>query len=58
VDPEQLFYLQTRGITADESMRLVVRGFVEPTMRMMPEDLRDELEDLVESRLTRLQGGR
>jgi Fe-S cluster assembly protein SufD len=26
-DDEQLFYLQSRGITADESRRLVVRGF-------------------------------
>ena len=26
-DDEQLFYLQSRGITADEARRLVVRGF-------------------------------
>ena len=56
VDPEQLFYLQSRGITADESLRLVVRGFVEPTLRQVPEGLRVELEDLVEERLSRLAG--
>jgi Fe-S cluster assembly protein SufD len=26
-DDEQLFYLQSRGVTADEARRLVVRGF-------------------------------
>lgn len=56
VDPEQLFYLQSRGIDADESLRLVVRGFVEPTLRQVPDGLRAELEDLVEERLSRLVG--
>lgn len=57
VDPEQIFYLQSRGIAADEALRLVVRGFVEPTLAQVPEGLRRELEELVEARLERLGRG-
>lgn len=58
VDPEQLFYLQSRGLAADESLRLVVRGFVEPTLRQVPEDLRQELAAMLAARLQRLGEGR
>lgn len=57
VDAEQIFYLQSRGVTPVDALRLVVRGFVEPTLRQVPDGLRAELEDLVEQRLRRLQGG-
>ena len=56
VDLEQIFYLRSRGLTADEALRLVVRGFVESTLRRVPEDLREELAPLVEARLQRLEG--
>ena len=56
VDPEQIFYLQSRGITAAESLRLVVRGFVEPTLQQMPEGLRAEIEPLIQARLERIEG--
>ena len=56
VDQEQIFYLQSRGLTPDEALRLVVRGFVESTLRRVPEDLRAELAPLVEARLQRLEG--
>ena len=56
VDEEQIFYLQSRGLTADEALRLVVRGFVESTLNRVPEDLRAELAPLVESRLQRIEG--
>jgi Fe-S cluster assembly protein SufD len=58
VDREQLFYLQTRGLPADTALRLVVRGFVEPTLCLVPAGLREELEALVDARLARLTGGR
>jgi Fe-S cluster assembly protein SufD len=32
-DDEQLFYLQSRGISADEARRLVVRGFFADIVR-------------------------
>jgi Fe-S cluster assembly protein SufD len=56
VDPEQLFYLQSRGLTAREALRQVVRGFVEPTLALMPEGLRAEIEKLIEARLQRIEG--
>ena len=33
VDDEELFYLQSRGISADEARRLVVRGFFADIVR-------------------------
>ncbi len=56
VDPEQLFYLASRGLPAAEALQLVVRGFVESTLCLMPADLREEIETLLESRLRRIGG--
>lgn len=40
VDPEQIFYLQTRGISTDEAQKLVVNGFLEAaSMRIKDENL-------------------
>ncbi|MFO7654169.1 MAG: Fe-S cluster assembly protein SufD [Candidatus Krumholzibacteriia bacterium] len=58
VDPEQLFYLESRGIDPDTALRLVVRGFLETTLAALPETLRSSLEDMVERRLDGLVGGR
>jgi Fe-S cluster assembly protein SufD len=55
LDREQIFYLQSRGLTATEAVRVIVRGFVEPTFRLIPAGLREELEELVEARIARLQ---
>lgn len=55
LEPEQLFYLRSRGLTYDASREVIVRGFVEPTLRQLPEPLRQELTDLVAARLARLR---
>jgi len=55
VDPDQLFYLQSRGLNPDEAVRLVVRGFLEKTLRSLPEALRPSVEKIVESRLAVLE---
>jgi Fe-S cluster assembly protein SufD len=57
VDPEHLFYLQSRGLTAPDALRLVVRGFLEDTLRRVPDNLRPALEELAGGRLARLTGG-
>jgi Fe-S cluster assembly protein SufD len=57
VDPDQLFYLQSRGLDTHESLGLVVRGFLEKTLRSLPEALRPAVEDVVERRLDALEGG-
>ena len=54
LDDEQLFYLQTRGIPADEAKRLVVRGFFnELIQRLDVSDLRERVLEAVESELER-----
>ncbi len=55
VDPDQLFYLQSRGLDPDDAMRLVVRGFLEKTLQSIPEALRADVEMLVEGRLAHLR---
>ncbi len=30
VSEDQLFYLMSRGLTEDEAMAMIVRGFIEP----------------------------
>lgn len=55
VDPDQLFYLESRGLDADESLRLVVRGFLEKTLKSLPAILRPSVEEVVEARLAVLE---
>jgi Fe-S cluster assembly protein SufD len=55
VDPEQLFYLQARGIHRDEATRTIVQGFLTPLLdRVHPESVRDTVRDLLWARLERL----
>jgi Fe-S cluster assembly protein SufD len=51
LDEEELFYLTARGIPRDEAVRMVVSGFVEPTLNEVPEDLRDRLRSYVIERV-------
>jgi len=55
IEPEQLFYLQSRGLPGDAARRLIVRGFVEPTLRLLPVGVREEIESLIEARLDGLR---
>lgn len=51
-DDEQLFYLQSRGITETEARRLVVRGFFADLLgRIGIESVRDRLTEAIEQRL-------
>ncbi len=44
VDPEQLFYLQSRGITRKVAKSHVVRGFLHPVIEKLPEKEKASLE--------------
>ncbi len=55
VDPDQLFYLESRGMDPDQALRLVVRGFLEKTLQSIPAALRPGVEELVAGRLDRLR---
>ncbi len=48
VSEEQLFYLMSRGLTEDEAMATIVRGFVEPIAKELPMEYALELNRLIE----------
>jgi Fe-S cluster assembly protein SufB len=48
VSADQLFYLMSRGMTEDEAMAMIVRGFVEPIARELPMEYALELNRLIE----------
>ena len=48
VSADQLFYLQSRGMTEEEAMAMIVRGFVEPIARELPMEYALELNRLIE----------
>ena len=52
VDDEQLFYLESRGISHDDAQRLIVEGFFEDVInRVRVEAVRDVLRDAVARKL-------
>ncbi|MDO5376104.1 MAG: Fe-S cluster assembly protein SufD [Staphylococcus rostri] len=49
VDPEQLYYLMSRGISQEEAERLVIHGFLDPVVRELPiEDVQRQLREVIE----------
>jgi Fe-S cluster assembly protein SufB len=48
VGEDQLFYLMSRGVSEDEAMAMIVRGFVEPIARELPMEYALELNRLIE----------
>src|SRR6476646_5779880 len=48
ISEDQLFYLMSRGLTEDEAMAMVVRGFVEPIAKELPMEYALELNRLIE----------
>ncbi|HRY09947.1 MAG: Fe-S cluster assembly protein SufB [Actinobacteria bacterium] len=48
IGQDQLFYLMSRGLTEDEAMAMIVRGFIEPIARELPMEYALELNRLIE----------
>ena len=48
ISDSQLFYLMSRGMTEDEAMGMIVRGFIEPIARELPMEYAIELNRLIE----------
>ncbi|MBC9926669.1 MULTISPECIES: Fe-S cluster assembly protein SufB [unclassified Leucobacter] len=48
VSEDQLFYLMSRGMTEEEGMAMIVRGFIEPIARELPMEYALELNKLIE----------
>ncbi len=45
---EDLFYLQSRGIPEDEAKAMIVNGFIEPIVRLLPLEYAVEMNRLIE----------
>ncbi len=48
IGDEQLFYLQSRGINADEAAAMIVSGFIEPIVKELPMEYAVEMNRLIQ----------
>ncbi len=48
IGEEEIFYLQSRGLTAERAMQMVVAGFIEPIVKALPLEYALELNKLIE----------
>jgi Fe-S cluster assembly protein SufD len=51
LDPEQLFYLESRGLARLQAMRVIVYGFLGQTLARLPQSTRERIEAMVAERL-------
>jgi Fe-S cluster assembly protein SufD len=52
IDPEEIFYLQSRGLPYDLAERLIVEGFFDPIMQRVPfEGVRTRLEESISQKM-------
>ena len=52
VDPSQLYYLMSRGISKEEAERLIVHGFLEPVVSQLPvEGVKERLTAVIERKV-------
>ncbi|MGQ9505268.1 MAG: Fe-S cluster assembly protein SufD [Thermogutta sp.] len=57
VDEEEIFYCQTRGLTAREATRLVVTGFFQQVLdRITIDSVREALTEIIQRRVREYQG--
>ncbi|MBU8597991.1 Fe-S cluster assembly protein SufD [Shouchella clausii] len=54
IDPLQMFYLMSRGISRAEAERLVIHGFLEPVVSQLPvESVRKQMKTVIERKAKR-----
>ena len=52
IDPDEMFYLRSRGINFSEAERLIVLGFFEPIMQRIPfEGVRSRLNQTINKKM-------
>jgi Fe-S cluster assembly protein SufD len=52
VDPEQMYYLMTRGLPRNDAQRLVVEGFFAPVLDRIPlESVREQLRGVIQAKI-------
>lgn len=50
-DPQQLFYLKSRGVSEAEAIKLVVMGFYEPILSLLPKNEEREIKSKISKEL-------
>jgi Fe-S cluster assembly protein SufB len=48
ISDEQLFYLQSRGLSEEEAAAMIVNGFIEPVTKELPMEYAIELNRLIQ----------
>ena len=51
IDPEMVFYLRCRGIDHDEAVKMIISGFIQTTLKQVPEDLQKRVAEFTALRL-------
>ncbi|KAA3632715.1 MAG: Fe-S cluster assembly protein SufD [Calditrichaeota bacterium] len=51
IDPEMVFFLKSRGINEASAVKMIVSGFVNSTIKMVPEDIKERITEYVLTRL-------
>jgi Fe-S cluster assembly protein SufD len=52
IDPDQVFYLNSRGIPEKDAQRLIVEGFFDPIMQRIPfEGVRQRFQAAISNKL-------
>lgn len=55
IDEEQLYYLQTRGLTKDIATNLLIEGFYQEVLDRIPDDkIREKIKDKLDRKITKL----
>jgi Fe-S cluster assembly protein SufB len=53
ISEEQLFYLQSRGISEEAALAMIVNGFIEPIVKQLPLEYAVEMNRLIEMEMER-----
>lgn len=52
VDPLQVYYLKSRGLTEEEAQRLLIHGFLDPVVSQLPiESVKKQLTQVIERKI-------
>jgi Fe-S cluster assembly protein SufD len=57
VDPEQVFYLKSRGLDETNAVKMIVTGFMESLLAQVPEETTKILRDMIYSKLEDIADG-
>jgi len=57
IDPEQLFYMESRGIDPTEGKQLLIEGFLDPIIQKYPlEKLRKKIKRIIHEKIESRSG--